>query len=182
MFYDIKQNPTQLSYSDSTDDSKISANDTPNIKEIHISQEDAKSSVAELLELYSNENSKIGYLIFQVSTALGTLPVPDVRITVSKLLGDGYFLSKVISTDIDGKTAPIALPTVNASSSQLPGLIRPYSTYDATLEAPGFFTVNLLNIPMFENVTAVQPVTLFPDMGLGGGQSIQEIYGTGPQI
>ncbi|WP_206458857.1 carboxypeptidase-like regulatory domain-containing protein [Anaerovorax sp. IOR16] len=142
-------------------------------------------SVAELLERYTTENSKIGYLLFKIETALGTLPVPNAKVTVSKPLGNGYYISKVVMTDIDGKTETFALPTVSAELSQAPGIIRPYSIYDVTVSAPGYFDVELFNIPIFENITAVQPINLFPDLGFGSGQKIEQIYDiypTGPEI
>ncbi|WP_324822744.1 hypothetical protein [Sinanaerobacter sp. ZZT-01] len=141
-------------------------------------------SIAELLNDFSKENSKIGYLAFKIETALGTLPVPNAEVTVSKPLGNGFYLSKVVVTDIDGKTETIALPAVSAEISQAPGIVRPYSVYNASVSAPGFFTVELFNIPIFENITALQPINLFPDVGVGLGEKIEQIYNiypTGPQ-
>lgn len=134
--------------------------------------------LAELLDFYKNANTKIGYLVFEVSTALDKLPVPGAKITISKALGEDFFITKVIVTDIDGKTEPIALPTVSGYFSQAPGIVRPYSTYDASIAVPGYITVNILNIPMFENVTAIQPVSIFPDLGVTPIEDVQQIYDT----
>lgn len=118
-----------------------------------------------LLQNYLIDNPKTGYLVFQVfqdSTLKGRLPVANAKITVSKLLGEDYYFSRVLMTDENGKTDIIPLPTVSAELSRVPGNGNPYSTYNATIEAENFSPTTIYEIPIFENITSIQPINLLP--------------------
>ncbi|WP_027398168.1 hypothetical protein [Anaerovorax odorimutans] len=119
-----------------------------------------------LLEEYLNENPKTGYLVFQItedSPLKGTLPIANARITVTKKLGEDYFFSRMVTTNEDGKTDPIPLPTVDATLSMNPEIIKPYSTYNAKIEAANYNSTNVYDIPIFDNITSIQPINLFPN-------------------
>jgi len=152
MFYDKNQNFTPLS------------NSAQN-----------KSSVLDLLKNYLNFNPEIGYLVFQVfqeSPLQGRLPVANAKITLSILLGDSYFISKVIMTNSDGKTDPIFLPAVQAKFSITPGNATVCSTYIARVEAPNFLTTDIFNIQVFDGITSIQPVNLLPSKS----NNVPQIY------
>lgn len=120
-----------------------------------------------LLEGYLAENPKDGFLTFQVTeeTPLrGMVPVPDASITVSKQLRDSYFISKVLLTDNNGKTEPLPLPTVSARLSRTPENADTYATYNASVSKPGFLTKRIVDIPIFEGITSIQPVDLIRDI------------------
>lgn len=119
-----------------------------------------------LLDQYLKDNPKTGYLIFQIyqdSPLYGRMPVPNVKVTINGDLGDGTVMTKVFMSNQDGKTEPIPLPTVNGAISLSPEAGKPYSTYNAVLETADFLSVNLSNIPIFDNVTSIQPVSLVPN-------------------
>lgn len=145
MFYDIHKNSMPVSPS------------TPN-----------ETSVLDLLEIYLNDNPQIGYIQFQVyqnSPLRGILPVANAKITVSKSIGDSYFISKVLWTNIDGKSDPVPLPTVQGNLSLTPGNGRLYSTYNATVEAQNFLTTDVFDISVYEGVVSIQPINLIPNEG-----------------
>jgi len=122
-----------------------------------------QQSIMDLLRDYLNTNPKTGYLIFQVyqeSPLKGVLPVADAKITVSKPLGNSYFISKVIMTGVDGKTDPIPLPTVQAELSKVPGNDTVCSEYVARVEAPNFTTEDVYNIRIFDGITSIEPIKL----------------------
>ncbi len=59
-----------------------------------------ESPIAEYFNTYLQLNPAIGYLTFEVfndSPVRGRVPVPNAKITISKLLGDDYYFSKIIS-------------------------------------------------------------------------------------
>ncbi len=124
-----------------------------------------EDSIFELLRTYLENNPKTGYLIFQITqeTPLhGTMPVVDAKVTVSKLLGNNFFVSKVVKTGSDGKTSPIPLPTVQGGLSTIPGDSRVYSAYSARVEAPGFTATDIFGIQVFDGIKSIQPVILKP--------------------
>lgn len=136
----------------------------------------------DLYENFLNDNSKIGYIEFQVyqnSPLYGILPVANAKITVSKPIGNGYFVSKVIMTNSDGKTEPVPVPTVPGNLSLIPKNVRLYSTYNATVEAQNFLTTDVFDISVFEGVTSIQPINLIPNEGFNTIN--HQIYQAKPQ-
>lgn len=124
------------------------------------------SQVLDLLKNYLADHLKTGYLIFQVfqaSPMQEPSPVANATITLYKSLGEEFFISRIYTTDSDRKTEPIALPTVSATLSQSPDNDKLYSTYDAVVEAVGFLPSNVVDIPIFEGITTIQPVKLLLD-------------------
>ena len=135
-----------------------------------------KTQFSDLLQTYLNENPEIGYLTFEVyqeSPIEGILPVPNARITISKDLGDGFYYSKVITTNQDGETDPIPLPTVSRELSLIPGNARVYATYNVSVEAPDFLRNDIYNIQIFDGITAIQRVNLKPFTENGMAQAKQ---------
>lgn len=170
MFYDLKQNSIQLSYANTYDNVNVSQN------EDNSNEYQNPNLVSDLLNLYLESNPNIGYLVFQVSQESlleGILPSPNAKVTLSKPMGNDLYVSRILTTDENGKTIPISLPTVSSDLSLVPSNQNPYSTYNATIESPGFVTVELFDIPVFENITSIQPIRLVPTPN-GVSQPIQQ--------
>ncbi len=107
------------------------------------------------------ENGK-GTLIVQVYTADQTFPVAGANVLVTKNLGSGEELVKVMKTDRSGKTEPLLLSAPPASNSQSPGNLPKFFNYNIRVDFPGYYTMENLNVPIFENQTAIQPIALIP--------------------
>lgn len=119
--------------------------------------------ISQYFETYLSLNPKTGYLTFDVyrdSPIKGRVPVPNAKITISKLLGDGYYFSKVIKTNEDGETDPVALPTVSRDLSLTPNEGRVYSVYDVSVEVPGYQRKDIYGVEIFEGITSVQRVKM----------------------
>lgn len=139
-------------------------------------QSQDKPSALELLESYINNNPETGYVVFQViynSVLEGILPLPNAKITLSKAIGDGYFISKILTTDSSGKTYPMSLPTVQAYRSLSPEEDTLYSAYTATVEAPGYLTTDIFDINIFDNITSLQTIQMIPVEGYNAHQVYQ---------
>lgn len=118
-----------------------------------------------LLHDYIERNPKMGYIEFQVyqeSAIKGRLPVANAMVTVNKYIGHGYFVSKVVFTDSDGKTDPIPLFTTDKKYSMTPGSNRAYETYNARIESPDFITTDIFGVQIFDGITGIQSVVLSP--------------------
>lgn len=118
--------------------------------------------IAELFQRYLKDVANIGYLVAQVTTAYTNLPIKNAKATVSKPIGYDTYLSQIKMTDENGKTEPIPLPSRSPDLSLQPGYPVPYTIYNLTVEAPGYYTVEVLDIPIFPGVTSIQPVNLIP--------------------
>lgn len=118
--------------------------------------------IAELFQRYLKDVTNIGYLVAQVTTAYTNLPIKNAKVTISKPIGYDTYLSQIKLTDENGKTEPVSLPSRSPELSLQPGFPVPYTIYNLTVEAPGYYTVEVLDIPIFPGVTSIQPVNLIP--------------------
>jgi hypothetical protein len=98
----------------------------------------------------------------------GRIPVPNARITVSKLLGDDYFIAKVVTSDTSGETDPLPLPAVSRDVSQQPGEGRTFTSYHVSVEAPGYIRKDLFDVQIFDGITSIQRVPMEPSESGGG--------------
>lgn len=118
------------------------------------------------LQEYVDINNRRGMVRFRAYTARGALPVPNVRIVVSKTIGGKKHVFYSLTTDESGQTAVISLPAPPKELSETPdSAVTPYSVYDAEVTAQGFSTVIIKALPVFEGITSVQRIALVPDVG-----------------
>lgn len=139
-----------------------------------------ESLVIKLVNDFLENNPKIGYVVFQVfhvSPTEGLLPIPNAMVTVSKHMGEGNFISRVLTTNTEGKTDPIPLPAVEAEPSLPPGNQKAYTTYNTRIEAHSFLTKDIFDFKIFDNSTSVETVVLSP----GISDEVHKIYIGEPQ-
>lgn len=73
---------------------------------------------------------------------------------------------KTLLTDIIGKTPKFRFLLPDKSLSLSPGSYKPYSTYDISVSADGYLTEYFYDVPVFEGITSLQPVSLKPELAL----------------
>lgn len=105
------------------------------------------------------DNSGIGRLIVQASTASGALPIVNAKVTVEET--DGRVI-EVLMTDNSGRTRAVELSAPDAEYSQTPGDVVPYKAYNVRVEKQGFYTEELRNVAVFDGINSIQPVALEP--------------------
>ena len=116
----------------------------------------------------SYENDAIGFLQVAVKTASGALPVEGAYVTVyeysPKENGKTGNIVYSLVTDNTGKTDKVALKTKSKSLSMSPSDTQalPYTTYNIGVSKEGYYGNRYINVPIFEGVTAIQPVELMP--------------------
>lgn len=112
-----------------------------------------------------NQNGS-GFLRVRVTEASGTLPVEGavVRITEYPAEGEGADgrLLYSLRSDADGLTPVVSLPAPPAGDSRVPGAAQPYAVYNISVTYDGYYPVEGVGVPVFDRVTAVQPVNLLP--------------------
>jgi hypothetical protein len=122
-----------------------------------------ESPVPEYFDTYLEMNPATGYLTFDVyelSPIRGRIPIPNAKITVSKLLGDDYYLSKVMTTGGNGETERLSLRTVSKEPTQRPEERNAFTNYYAAIEAPGYQKKYIYDIQIFEGITTLQQAEL----------------------
>ena len=106
-----------------------------------------------------------GYLIVQVNTAGGAIPLPGAIVTVRDYDPEtGQDVGNVIATmrtDRSGKTQRLSLPAPARALSQSPGsAILPYALYSIDVKTDRYFENYYASVPIFDGVVAVQPAVL----------------------
>ncbi len=109
-----------------------------------------------------SNNMGTGFLVLQVYTADQTLPIEGAHILVTRNTGTGEELVKVMQTNRSGKTEPLELAAPSAANSLSPGGENRYYNYNIRVDYPGYYTMENLNVPIFDGQTAIQPIALIP--------------------
>lgn len=115
----------------------------------------------QIIEGQKSDLTGEGYLKVQVFTAKQASPLSGAVVSIS-LDNNGEALIKNYITDINGETPLISLPTVSKEESLNPGIANPYASYRVRISADGFFTIDSVNVPIFDGESSVLPVEMLP--------------------
>lgn len=110
----------------------------------------------------TDRDNGVGYL--RVRVTAGDLPAEGANVTVTEYPegeGGGELLYS-LRTDENGLTPPLELSAPPADESLTPGFLQPYSVYNVSVELDGYYPVEGVGVPVFENITAIQPFRLLP--------------------
>ena len=111
-----------------------------------------------------------GYLVVQASTARGAIPLQGALVDVltyepldppPENLRDGVLVA-TLTTDSDGNTPKLRLPSPPCSNANSPEAGRPYALYQCTVRLSGYYEQTHVGIPVYEGITVIQPVVLVP--------------------
>ena len=103
-----------------------------------------------------------GYLIVKVTTSNSAAPIQGANVLISFDTPGGEELIKSVVTNQDGETKQISLPTVSSDESLEPGIRNPYASYSIRVSSDGYFTIDSINVPIFDKEVAVQPLQMIP--------------------
>ena len=111
-----------------------------------------------------------GYLVVQVSTARGAIPLEGALVDIltydpldpppSNPI-DGTLITTLV-TDRDGNTPTIRLPSPPCSNANSPESGRPYALYQCNVRLDGYYDQTHVGIPVYQGITVIQPVVLIP--------------------
>ena len=122
----------------------------------------------------------VGYLRVYAFTGGGAEPVAGARIIVTRPDGDEQTVYANLTTDADGFTPVIALPSVDPALTLRPGVAQPYVSYTIRVTADGFQAVEHKNVPVYGNNYVTQPVAMAPILPGKDAESTQEFTSGGP--
>ena len=134
------------------------------------------------LEDYLRQNPATGTLLFQVTGGQGAFPVENAKIVISKVLDDQQAFSTTVLTNASGKSEVLTLPAPSKSLSQSPGNGTVFSTYQATITAPGYVTIEIPAVPIFADVTTIQPVNMSSNLGRTQTNQVERIEDIEPEL
>ncbi len=98
-----------------------------------------------------------GRLQVEVFTAENALPLPNSKIEIYNTDGS---LMEIAGTDSSGKTAEVSLDAPDLQYSEIPGETRPYSEYNLKIINDSYPTIEVKNVQILPNQTALQPVDM----------------------
>lgn len=122
----------------------------------------------------------VGYLRVFAFTGGGAEPISGARVVVTRPDGDAQTVYANLTTDRDGFTPVIALPSVDPALTLRPGNVQPYVTYAVRVTADGFQPVEHSNIPVYGDNYVTQPVAMTPILPGGNADDTQEFTSGGP--
>lgn len=121
----------------------------------------------------------VGYLRVFAFTAGGAEPIAGARVIVTRPEGATQTIYANLTTDRDGFTPVVALPTVDPALTLQPDVAQPYVTYAVRVTADGFQSVEHTNIPVYGDNYVTQPVALTPILP-GQSADTREFTSGGP--
>lgn len=122
----------------------------------------------------------VGYLRVYAFAGGGAEPIAGARVVVTRPDGDGQTVYANLTTDADGFTPVIALPSVDPALTLRPGSVQPYVTYAVRVTADGFQPVEHRNIPVYGDNYVTQPVAMTPILPGQNADNTQEFTSGGP--
>lgn len=140
------------------------------------------TEAGERLRGFLEKNPAYGNLLFQVTGGQGAFPVAGAKIVIIKDLDDTHAFSVTERTDESGKTDGMYLPAPSRNLSQTPGNGDVFAKYRAEITAAGYTPIQVLEIPVFDGITTIQPVNLQPNIGGNQPQQIQTIDDKEPNL
>lgn len=123
-----------------------------------------------------DESPFVGYLRVFVFTGEGAEPLESARVAVSR--EDVIYAN--VSTDRDGFTPILPLPSVDPALTLTPGNVTPYTAYDVTVSANGYQGVRHRNLPVYGNNYVTLPTPLYPLLPGENPDDVRDSQSGGP--
>lgn len=107
--------------------------------------------------------SATGYILVYVRAGDESTPIEGATVLVSAIVGGNRLILADGRTNSSGTTVKFAVPAPETVHSQSPGQpIRPYSLYDVSVTAEGYFNARSVDVPVFAGITSVQNFSMIP--------------------
>lgn len=104
-----------------------------------------------------------GYILVNVRTGRGAYPIENASVIVTSIVDGNRFIIASALTDINGATIKIETPAPALIYSQSPDSeVRPYSLFDISVKADGYFNARSVDVPVFFETTSIQNFNMIP--------------------
>ena len=104
-----------------------------------------------------------GYIQVYVRTGDESAGVEGASVVVSATVDGRRLIVAAGVSDGSGNLPRFEVPVPSASLSQTPGsAVRPYSLYDVSVTAQGYFNARSVDVPVFDGITSVQNFSMIP--------------------
>lgn len=116
-------------------------------------------------ELISNAGlgDSTGFILVNVRTGREATPVVGASVVVTAINNGNRLLAAAGITDISGTVLRFEVPAPDKAYSQTPDTeVRPYSLFDISVRAKGFFNARSVDVPVFSGITSIQNFNMVP--------------------
>lgn len=113
-------------------------------------------NINNIFNINANEvpvNTEVGYLELFVFTDRGQVPVEGATITIYARMGEVNEVP-VLKALSEKNPITLELPVAHPLGTLIKGPEYYYTTYNMTIENPGFYAITVKNIRMFPGITA----------------------------
>ncbi len=144
--------------------------------------EQPQTAPGDRLREFLTANPQYGTLQFQVTGGQGAFPIVGAKVVITRNLDDTHSFSITTQTDSSGKTDPMSLPAPSRRLSQTPGNGDVFAAYQAEITAPDYVPVVVRDIPVFDGIATIQPVSMTARIGNQPQPPIEEIEDKEPDL
>ena len=125
--------------------------------------EPSENDTAPVYDSEAELGDSTGYIQANVRTGDESSPVEGAAVSVIAVVDGQRIIIASGLTDQNGTTPKFVVPVPDREHSQSPDAnIRPYSLYDVTVTAEGYFTARSVDVPVFSGITSVQNFNMIP--------------------
>ncbi|MBR5513370.1 MAG: hypothetical protein IKV85_05215 [Ruminococcus sp.] len=104
-----------------------------------------------------------GFILVNVRAGNEATPIVGASVVVTAIDNGKRLLAAVGITDISGTVTGIEVPAPDKAYSLTPDTeVRPYSLFDISVRAKGFFNARSIDVPVFSGITSVQNFNMVP--------------------
>lgn len=108
------------------------------------------------------QNTGTGYLKVIVTTGENALPIAGATVTITSGAGNSQTLINKQTTNDSGETIQISLNAPPKELSLTPGNENTFAKYNVRVDFPGYYTVENIDVPVFDGQLSMQPTRLIP--------------------
>ncbi len=111
----------------------------------------------------SELGNSTGFILVNVRAGNEAAPIVGASVVVTAIDNGKRLLAAAGITDISGTVTGIEVPAPDKVYSLTPNTeVRPYSLFDVSVRARGFFNARSIDVPVFSGITSVQNFNMVP--------------------
>lgn len=121
--------------------------------------------------------SSTGRILVNVRTGDESAAVENATVMVTAIVAGNRFIVASGQTNMSGTTEAFEVPAPAFGLSQAPDpSARPYTLYDVSVTAEGFFPARSVDVPVFSGITSVQNFSMIPVPAMMNGNGDMVTY------
>ena len=123
-----------------------------------------------------------GFILVNVRTGREATPIVGASVVITAINNGKRLLAAAGISDISGTVTGIEVPAPNKEYSLTPNTeVRPYSLFDISVRATGYFNARSINVPVFSGITSVQNFNMVPlPIAADGSEDTLTYFNTEP--